>query len=142
MDAVGQGPRVLLIDTCGLAYHAAERRLDVRTRTAEPVVEVKVPESGVHVVPEQQADDVASEENALGIAGRPADLAGGLGKLVGLALSFWIHRLAGRRLVACFVGRLDVALSHGGKCNKQPRRREHSSETRTQRGGHGAFFLV
>jgi hypothetical protein len=143
MDPGVQALIVLRIDIGTLADQATEGRLDVRTRTTEPVVKVEVPEGGVHIVPPKQSDDIAAEPDAFGVPGRPADLAGCFGKLIDPSLGIRVRRLALSRLVAGFIGAFGVAaLSHGRNCREQTRRREHCSETRTQKGGHGVVFLV
>jgi hypothetical protein len=115
MDPGVQALVVFRIDIGALADQATERRLDVRTRTTEPVVKVEVPEGGVHIVPPKQPDDVAAEPDAFGVPGRAADLAGGFGKLIDPPLGVRIRCLA-RRLVAGLIGGLGVgALAHGWK---------------------------
>ena len=85
-----------------LADDAAERRLDVRAGAAEAVVKVEMAESGVEVVPPQQADHPPAEPDAFRIAGRAGDRAAGLGELVDLALGFLggVGRLGRGGLVA------------------------------------------
>ena len=85
-----------------LSHDAPERGLNVLTGTAEPVVEIEMAEGGVEVVAPQQADHPAAEPDAFRIAGRAADLGGGFGEFIDLALGILGGvGLAGlRRLVA------------------------------------------
>ena len=79
--------RRLRIDVA-LPDQAAESRLDMGARAAEPVVEVEMAEGGVEIVPPKQADHPAAEPDAFRVAGRPGEDAGGLGDLVDLLLAF------------------------------------------------------
>ena len=117
-----------------LADHAAERRLDMRARAAEPVVEVEMAEGGVHVVPPQQPDHPAAEPDAFRVAGRAADQAGGFGELVDLALGVLggIGRLGRRRLVA---GLGIAALGEGRAGRKHRHRRKQDGEAENARRG-------
>src|SRR6476661_5342294 len=73
------------IDIGALADDAAEGRLDMGPRTAEPIVQVEVAEGGVHVIPPHQSDHPAAEPDAFRIAGRPIYQSSGFRKLVDLA---------------------------------------------------------
>ena len=66
---------------------AAERRLDVRTRTAEPVVEIEMAERGVEVIAPKQADDAAAQPHTFRIAGRTVDGVLGFGKFIDFLVS-------------------------------------------------------
>ena len=68
------------------AGQAAERRLDVTAGTAEPVVKIEMPKSGVEIVEPHQADHAAAEPDAFRVSGRAIDGLRGLDEFVGLAL--------------------------------------------------------
>ena len=86
MDAPGKAIGHLGVDLVKEPHQAAERRLDMAARAAEPVIEVEVAEGGIEVVAPHQHHDAATEPDAFGIAGRAVDRLLGLDKLVGLAL--------------------------------------------------------
>ena len=70
-----------------LPDQAAEGRLDVAGRAAEPVVEVEMAEGGVEIVAPQQAHHPPAEPDAFRIGGGTAQELGGLGELVDLLLA-------------------------------------------------------
>src|SRR5664280_287995 len=72
-----------------LAHQAAESGLNMRAWAAEPVVNVEVADSGVEIVPPQQADHPAAKPDAFRVAGRPDEQVGGLGDLVDAFLAFF-----------------------------------------------------
>src|SRR5579862_9550468 len=60
VEAVGR----LRVDAVGMQDQAAERRLDMTRRTAEPVVEIEVAKCRLDIVAPQQADHAAAEPDA------------------------------------------------------------------------------
>jgi len=78
---------LLRIDV-SLPDQAAESGLDMRTRAAEAVVKVEMPEGRIEVVAPEQANHAAAEPDAFRVAGRPAQGAGSLGDFVDLLLAF------------------------------------------------------
>ena len=79
-------------------------------RTAEPVIEIKVAEGGVEVVPPEQTDHAPSQPDAFGIAGRPVQNPSSFSQFVHLLTVF-----GGVRLARLF-GRPDLAaLGAGGR---------------------------
>jgi len=85
MNPPAQGFGSLGIDV-SLPDHAAEGRLDVAARTAEPIVQVEMAEGGVEIVAPEQAHDPPTQPNAFRKGGGTAQKPGGFGKLVGLPL--------------------------------------------------------
>ena len=140
MDAVLQAVRGLRIDRA-LFDHAAEGRLDMPAGTAEPVIQVEVPEGGVEIVAPKQMHDPPSEPHAFRISRRSGDLLGHIGQIVATLrvlarLGFGVGRLLLLRLG------LVVVLSRGGGAKKwqyesqregQPR--DGSQETEFHDGG-------
>jgi hypothetical protein len=56
-------------------------------RTAEPVIQVEVPESGIQVIAPHQADHPTSEPDAFGVSGRAVNGLSGFHELGCLALA-------------------------------------------------------
>jgi hypothetical protein len=101
------------VDVDALTDNAAERRLDMWARAAKAVIQVKVAEGRIHVVPPHQPHHAAAEPDAFGVAGWAGHQAGSLCELVDLALGFLggIGRLVG----GGFVTALGIAaLGDGG----------------------------
>src|SRR5262245_45655357 len=76
IDPADMHPRVELVSRlgiidCAVLEHAAEGRLDVVGRAAEPVVEIEMSEGGIEVVVIQQPDYAAAEPDAFPVGGRP-----------------------------------------------------------------------
>ena len=65
-----------------LLHHAAEGRLDMSARAAEPVIQVEVAEGGVEIVLQKPMDHAAAEPDAFRIAGRTGHLLGDFGQIV------------------------------------------------------------
>ena len=70
-----------------LPHEAAECRLDVAGRAAEPVVQIEVAEGGIEIVAPEQAHHAPSEPQAFRIGGRPAQDLLGFGEFVDLLLA-------------------------------------------------------
>ena len=77
MNAAVQRLLLLRIDV-SLPDQAAESGLDMRTRAAEAVVKVEMPEGRIEVVAPEQANHAAAEPDAFGVAGRAVDRLRGL----------------------------------------------------------------
>jgi hypothetical protein len=84
VDASGQVSR-LWIDRPE-PHQAAESRLDMAARAAEPVVEIEMPKSSVEVVARHQDHHPAAKPDAFRVAGRTVDSLRGLDEFVSLAL--------------------------------------------------------
>src|SRR5581483_2866704 len=67
-------------------YETTERRLDMAGRTAEPVIDVEMAESGVEIVAPQQADNAPAEPDAFGGGRRAAQHLLGFREFVDLLL--------------------------------------------------------
>src|SRR5215510_6589314 len=80
---------------------AAEGRLDVAGRAAEPVVQVEMAEGGIEIVAPEQADHPPAEPDAFRAAGGTAQKLLGLGKFVDL-----LWRILGLAAGGGLVGRL------------------------------------
>src|SRR4030081_226045 len=76
---------------------AAERRLNMARRAAEPVVEVEMAERGIEIIAPEQAYHTTAEPEAFGIGGGAPQQLLGLGKFIELLLR--ILGIAGRSLV-------------------------------------------
>src|SRR5437870_1264535 len=83
MNPPAQGLGSLGIDV-SLPDDAAEGRLDVATRAAEPVVQVEMAEGSVEIVAPKQAHNPPTQPDAFREGGRTAQQLGSFGKLVGL----------------------------------------------------------
>ena len=88
MDAAVEGFGDLRIDGRAEAYHATERRLDMATGAAEPLVKVEMTERGVEVVAPHQANDAPSKPDAFRVASGTIDGLRGFHEFVSLALAF------------------------------------------------------
>ena len=123
MNPCIQARRRFRIDIGPLAYHTAERCLDVGAWAAEPVVKIEMAKGGVHVVPPHQTHHPAAEPDAFRVAGRAGDQTGRLGEFVDLSLGLFgrIRRLGRRRFVAAFG---IAALGEALVANEHRRRRE------------------
>src|SRR6187431_1351625 len=73
VDAAVEGFGHLGIDLAAEAGQAAECRLDMAARAAEPVVEIEMPERGIEVVAPHQANHPAAEPDAFGVSARSVD---------------------------------------------------------------------
>jgi len=82
MDPPVQAVGGLRIDRGGMQNQAPERRLNMATRAAKPVIKVKMTERGIKIVAPQEADDPAAEPDAFGIAGRSVQDPLGLGEFI------------------------------------------------------------
>jgi hypothetical protein len=80
-------------------HQASERRLDVATRAAKPVIKVEMAECGVEIVAPHQNHHAAAEPNAFRVSGRAVDGLRRLDEFVGLALT--VFGRIGRRGRAC-----------------------------------------
>src|SRR5262245_44214695 len=81
-----------------LPHDAAEGRLDVAGRAAEPVVQVEMAEGGIEIVAPEQADHPPAEPDAFRAAGRTAQELLRLGKFVDF---LWgIFAVGGGRLLS------------------------------------------
>src|SRR5215510_5738809 len=94
MDAVIEAPWHLVVDLAPEPGQAAEARLDMAARAAEPVIEVEMAEGSIEVVQPHQADHAATEPDAFRIAGRAVDGLLGLDEFGRLALVF-LDRIGG-----------------------------------------------
>jgi len=110
---------------------ASKRRLDMRGRTAEPVVEIEMAEGSVEIVPPEQADDPAAEPDAFRIAGRPLKRVLRFGELVDL-LGLFGRLLSSRRSFVSGLG--IVALGESGRSKSAGRDRQNK-ERRAQSAG-------
>ena len=99
MDPAIQAVGGLRIDVVGVQDQAAESRLDMAARAAEPVVEIEVAESGIEVVAPQQADHPPAKPDAFGVAGRSVEDALGLGEFVDFLGFLGGVQTSGRRLL-------------------------------------------
>ena len=136
VQAVGR----LRIDTAGVQNQAAESRLDMAARAAEPVIEVEMAEGGVEIVAPQQADHPAAEPDAFGIAGRAGDHALGFGKFVDF-LRLLAGFLAGRRgwSGGLSIGALGEAPDiEGNRSGEQPESGAQSAGNAKHTMGHGS----
>src|SRR5262249_44927349 len=127
-----EGVGGLGIDVAALPHDAAEGRLDVAGRAAEPVVQVEMAEGGIEIVLPEQSDHPSPEPDAFWTAGRAAQDLLRLGKFIGFV--WGILGVAGGRLV----GRL--LLWGLGQCrgSRQQHRRAQGGGNKTQtRTGHG-----
>src|SRR5882724_1413143 len=86
MHVIVQAVLHLVVDFSDEPGEAAERRLDVSARTAEPVVKIDVAERGIEVVAVHELNHPPAEPDAFRIAARAVDDLGRLGELVDLAL--------------------------------------------------------
>jgi hypothetical protein len=121
MNAISKASRHLVIDLRAESGQAAERRLDVSTRAAEPVVEIEMAKGGVEIVEPHQADDAAAEPDAFGISGRAVDGLRSLQELVGLALIVLgdIGGIGRGRLAGLVLGAVIAALGEGASAPDQ-----------------------
>ena len=71
MDAPVEAIGGFGINRIGVQNQAAERHLDMATRTAKAVIEVEVAKRRVQIVAPKQADYPAAEPDAFRVAGRP-----------------------------------------------------------------------
>ena len=86
MNLVVQAPRHLVVDLSPETGQAAEGRLDMAARAAEPIVEIEVAECGVEVVAPHQAHDAPAEPDAFRVSARAVDGLGRLDEFVGFPL--------------------------------------------------------
>ena len=102
-----QGFRHLGVDGAE-THQAAEGRLDVAARAAEPIVEVEVTEGGVEVVAPHQANHAAAEPDAFRVPGRAIEYLLRLDEFVGLALVVLgrVRGIGGGRLAGLIRGRV------------------------------------
>lgn len=130
MDATGQAFRRLRIESA-LLHHAAEGRLDVGGRAAEPVVHVEMPERGIEVIAPHQVHDPASEPDALRITGSPVQGLGGFGEfidsppIVPIGLRGGGLSPGGRRLLRLSI----LGRSRKGRARKQDQAGERVGQT-------------
>jgi hypothetical protein len=71
---------------CAKAGEAAKGSLNVSARTAEPVIQIEMPERGVQIVAPHQSNDATAEPNAFRITGRSVDNLRRFRELVDFAL--------------------------------------------------------
>src|ERR1700722_20402237 len=122
------GRFLILLLYVALPHDAPEADLDVLARTAEPVIEIKVPEGGVKVVAPHQADRAFAEPNALGARRRAGHNPAGFGNLVeapgpvlaGLALASL------GRLGVCILG---LERGRGERCRAEESRKGTPNNT-------------
>ena len=100
VDRIGR----LRIDIA-LAHQAAERRLDVAGRAAEPVVQIEVAEGGIEIVAPEQAHHATSKPQAFRIGGRSAENPLGLGEFVDLLWLPWLRPACGLSCPPAFAPR-------------------------------------
>ena len=99
---------------------ASDCSLDVRARTAEPIIKIYVSEGGIDVVAPKPVNRLAADPNTFRVAGRAVYEALGCGKFVLFRSSAWVRRLlhAGR------CRRVVLGPDGGGRqqrgCGKEP----------------------
>jgi hypothetical protein len=108
-----------------LSHNASERGLNMLPRAAETIVQIEMAERSIKIIPPQKIDDSAAEPDALRITGRPADLRGGFGELIGPFLGILVG-IAGLAGLWCLVARLGIAAL--GKGPDRGRKRDRSDE--------------
>src|ERR1700691_5155727 len=104
----------LRIDAVGMQQKAAECRLDMATRAAEPVVKVEMAERGVEIVAPEQTDHPAPQPHAFGIARETCDLPFCFRKFINL-LRLFGRLLAGGRGLVSGLGVGALSQSRGGQ---------------------------
>ena len=124
MNAVVQGIGDLGIDQGAKPGQAAEGRLDVAAGTAQPVVEVEMPERGVDVVEPHQAHHPAAKPDAFRVSGGAINGLRGFGEFVGLALIVlggvrWLSPVRRRRFAALVLGPAVAALGESASDTDQ-----------------------
>src|SRR5215467_6790661 len=75
-----------------LPYHATERGLDMVRRTAEPVIELHVPEGCIEIVTEEEPDGSSPKPDAFRLTSRSDQGLGRLRELVNLLGAFSLGR--------------------------------------------------
>jgi hypothetical protein len=100
VNAVIQALWNLVVDLPAKTRQAAEGRLDMAARAAEPVIEIEVPEGGVEVVTPHQTHNAAAEPDAFRVPGRAIEDLLRLDEFIGLALIILgrVGRIGSRRL--------------------------------------------
>ncbi len=120
----------------------AKGRLQMRARTAKPIVQSEVPIRRVEIVPPKQIDRTASEPNAFRLRCRTAEHAGGFGKLIGLLGGFFRSFSLRRSLLVAAPGVAALGGNRGGHRDESGHAEEgRNTRTRnTQHGGSLAFM--
>src|SRR5262245_57489574 len=115
--------------------HAAEGRLEVVSRAAEPVVEVDMAEGGIEVVAPKQAHHAPAEPDTFTVGRRSSQQLRGLGKFVDFFLS--ILAVAGLRLLGFGVAALRKAGAGHGKKHRHCESGGQDTDTERTHAGSG-----
>ena len=116
------------------SHEASERRLNMPSRTAKPVIEIEMTERSVQIVAPHQNDNAAAKPYAFRISGGAIDRLRRLDELVGLALIVLGCVRRGSRIV----GRWLTGLILGAKITTLGDRTSDTSQQRKSEDGETA----
>ena len=116
--------------------NATERGLDLTRRTAEPVIQLHMPERSIEIIAVKESDGAPAEPHAFGLAGRAVQQFGRLGNLVYLLGAF---RLRGRLTLSAGFWFLS---SGEGSRKKQSRYARGARDQTHPDGSHGCSNLL